>query len=58
MNKLTYTAAAQYLGISVRTLVTLVSLRRVRCVRPSARCVRFLQVDLDKYLDQTANKAA
>jgi excisionase family DNA binding protein len=50
--------AAQYLGVSLRTLYTLVKTRKVRCLRPTPRTPYFRTVDLDAFLLKTANVAA
>lgn len=53
---LQYPEAANYLGISVKTLSRLARRRQIRCLRPSRFVVQFRQVDLEKYLSSTANK--
>lgn len=42
--------AADYLGISVRSLETLVSAGAIRPVRPTPGCRRFLRETLDSHL--------
>ena len=44
------TTAADYLGVSVRSLETLVSAGEIRPVRPTPRTRRFLRETLDSYL--------
>jgi excisionase family DNA binding protein len=48
--------AAEVLGVSKRTLETLVAKRKVVALKPSPKCVRFRPVDLERYLSETANR--
>ena len=47
---LTTEAAARYLGISVRSLETLVSIGKIKPTRPTPGCRRFLRETLDVHL--------
>ncbi|MDP2342263.1 MAG: helix-turn-helix domain-containing protein [Deltaproteobacteria bacterium] len=49
--KLTYEQAAEYLGVALPTLYSLVCRKAVPHVRLSARMVRFDVDDLDRWLD-------
>jgi excisionase family DNA binding protein len=48
--------AAAFLGVSVRTLTTLVQQRKVIALRPAPKCVRFRPTDLERYLSDSANR--
>ena len=50
--------AAQYLGVSTRTIQRWIKTRRLRCLRPGRRILYFRQVDLDAFLAKTATVAA